>query len=58
VVACIGPVTASTASDAGLRVGVSADPYTVPSLVEAISRHFGAGEGAARTAPSTRGEES
>ncbi len=57
-VACIGPVTAATAVEAGLRVAVSADPYTVPSLVEAISRHFGAEAGATRATRVVRGEES
>lgn len=35
--ACIGPITAATARDAGLRVVVSADTYTIPGLVDALS---------------------
>lgn len=36
VVACIGPVTAATARDAGLRVDVIADAFTVEGLVRAL----------------------
>ncbi|MFM8409051.1 MAG: uroporphyrinogen-III C-methyltransferase [Alphaproteobacteria bacterium] len=57
-VACIGPITAATAAEEGLSVSVSADPYTVPSLVAAIARHFGAGTAAERPRSSARGEES
>lgn len=57
-IACIGPVTAATAAGEGLDVAVSADPYTVPSLVEAIARHFGAGLGVTRARPGAREEES
>ena len=35
-VACIGPVTAATAIEAGLTVDVVADPHTVPGLVDAL----------------------
>jgi uroporphyrinogen III methyltransferase/synthase len=35
-VACIGPITAATARDAGLRVDVVPDKYTIPALVEAL----------------------
>ena len=37
-VACIGPITARTARDLGLRVDVMADEHTVEGLVEALSR--------------------
>lgn len=37
-VACIGPITARTAWDLGLRVDVVADEHTVEGLVEALSR--------------------
>jgi uroporphyrinogen III methyltransferase/synthase len=37
-VACIGPVTADAARDAGLAVASVADPYTTEGLVEAIVR--------------------
>ena len=35
-VACIGPVTAEAARDAGVRVDIVAETYTVPGLVEAL----------------------
>jgi uroporphyrinogen III methyltransferase / synthase len=40
VVACIGPITASTAKEYGLTVSVMPAENTVPSLAEAIVRHF------------------
>jgi uroporphyrinogen III methyltransferase/synthase len=39
-VACIGPVTAETAENLGLTVGISAETYTIPGLVDAIVRHY------------------
>ena len=39
IVACIGPQTAKTAEEHGLRVDVLADESTVPSLVESLARH-------------------
>jgi uroporphyrinogen III methyltransferase/synthase len=41
-VACIGPVTADAARAAGLPVDVLAEAATLPALVEALERHFGA----------------
>jgi len=38
---CIGPITAGTASDAGLRVAAVAHEYTSDGLVAALIRHFG-----------------
>lgn len=38
-VACIGPITAATAKDAGLTVHVMAQENTIPALAEAIVRH-------------------
>ena len=35
-VACIGPITAATAKDNGLRVDVVPDTYTIPALVDAV----------------------
>ena len=35
-VACIGPITAKTARDHGLRVDTEADEYTIPGLVNAV----------------------
>lgn len=40
VVAAIGPVTAQTAQDLGLNVGMVADEHTIPGLVEALESHF------------------
>ena len=39
-VACIGPVTAGTARDYGLTVGLEAAEFTIDKLVEAIVKHF------------------
>ena len=39
IVACIGPQTAKTAEEHGLRVDVLAEESTVPSLVESLARH-------------------
>jgi uroporphyrinogen III methyltransferase / synthase len=43
LVACIGPVTAATARDCGLEVGVVADTYTIPGLVLALRTALGPG---------------
>lgn len=40
-VACIGPVTAQTAEELGLKVDVIAGEYTVAGLVTAIAARFG-----------------
>jgi uroporphyrinogen-III synthase len=40
VVACIGPVTASTARDAGLTVDVVAAEHTIDGLIAALVEHF------------------
>jgi uroporphyrinogen III methyltransferase/synthase len=47
-IACIGPITAATAREAGLRVDVTPHEYTVPALAAAIVAHFGAGDDATR----------
>lgn len=39
-VACIGPITADTAKDAGLEPDVVAEDYTVEGLVEALIKYF------------------
>jgi uroporphyrinogen III methyltransferase / synthase len=39
IVACIGPKTAETAVEFGLRVDVKPDTADVPSLVEALASH-------------------
>ena len=40
VVAAIGPITAATAAEHGLRVTVVPDEYTIPALADAIAGHF------------------
>ena len=45
VAAVIGPVTAATARELGLRVEVEATEYTVPGLVDALARYYGEGGG-------------
>jgi uroporphyrinogen III methyltransferase/synthase len=39
-VACIGPITAAAATEAGYQVTVEAEEYTIPGLVGALCRHF------------------
>ncbi len=41
VVACIGPVTAATARDAGIEVSVVASEHTVPGLLRALVDRLG-----------------
>jgi uroporphyrinogen III methyltransferase/synthase len=43
-VACIGPVTAQTARERGLRVDVEAETHSIPGLVAALERHYTHGE--------------
>ncbi|MCH8089526.1 MAG: uroporphyrinogen-III C-methyltransferase [Chloroflexi bacterium] len=38
-IACIGPVTAATAEEVGLKVDVVASDHTIPGLVEELVRH-------------------
>jgi uroporphyrinogen III methyltransferase/synthase len=40
LIACIGPVTARTAREAGLEVAVEAKEHTIPGLVAALVEHF------------------
>jgi uroporphyrinogen III methyltransferase/synthase len=42
-VACIGPVTARTAEEHGLTVGILPTENTVPALAHAIVRHYSEG---------------
>lgn len=42
VVACIGPITAETAREAGLEAQVVAEDYTVEGLVEALIKFYAA----------------
>ncbi|MCF8719612.1 uroporphyrinogen-III C-methyltransferase [Nitrospina gracilis] len=39
-VACIGPITAKTATDLGLPVHLTADTYTVSGLIQAMEDYF------------------
>ena len=39
-IACIGPITAKTAQDAGLKVDIMPEQYTVSSLLDAIEIFF------------------
>ncbi len=43
LIACIGPITAETARELGLRVDIMAAEYTVEGLVEALKAHFEGG---------------
>ena len=45
VVACIGPITAATAREQGIRVDVVAKRQTVDGLVESLIDHFESGRG-------------
>lgn len=47
--ACIGPITAQTAREAGLQVVVQAREFTVPGLVEALVEYFTTGAGCGRS---------
>jgi uroporphyrinogen III methyltransferase/synthase len=40
LIACIGPVTARTARQAGLEVGVESEEHTIPGLVAALRTHY------------------
>ena len=40
VVACIGPVTAQTAIEAGLEVAITAREHTIPGLVAAMEEYY------------------
>jgi uroporphyrinogen-III synthase len=40
LIACIGPKTAQVAKEAGFRVDIVADSYTMEGLVQAIASHF------------------
>ncbi len=39
-IACIGPVTAKTAREAGLEVQIEPSTHTIPALVEALKAHY------------------
>jgi uroporphyrinogen III methyltransferase/synthase len=39
-IACIGPVTARTAKESGLKVRIQPKQYTIPALTRAIAEYF------------------
>ncbi len=41
IVACIGPITAAAARECGLSVGLVAETYTIPGLVDALRGRLG-----------------
>ena len=43
-VACIGPVTAKAAYDAGMKTDIMQEPYTMPGMVEAVIDFYGKAE--------------
>jgi len=45
LVACIGPITAKTARELGLRVDVEAEEHTIPGMVRAIRERMEHGRG-------------
>ena len=44
LIACIGPITASTARELGLRVDIMASEYTMTGLVSAVVEYFSANQ--------------
>lgn len=40
VIACIGPITAKTASDLGIKTDIMPSRYTIPDLAEAVVGYF------------------
>ena len=49
--AVIGPVTAATARELGVAVRIEAETYTIPGLVDALTRYFGRDAGSGRREP-------
>jgi len=39
-IAAIGPITAKTVTDSGLKVDVQPPIYTIPELIQAIVRYY------------------
>lgn len=39
-IACIGPITAATAREMGLKVDIVSEEHTIPGMVEAIEEYF------------------
>ncbi len=48
LIACIGPVTAATARDMGLRVDIEAEEHTVEGLAQSLITHFSTTENTER----------
>lgn len=48
LIACIGPVTAGTARDLGLRVDLEAEEHTVDGLVDALTDYFSQGRSSSK----------
>ena len=48
-IACIGPITAKTARELGLRVDLQAEDHTVEGLVESLASHFSTRENTKKT---------
>ena len=44
VIACIGDITATTATDYGLHVKIQPEQFTIPSLARAIAAYFSANQ--------------
>lgn len=44
IIGCIGPITAQTAIDSGLRVDIVSREFTIPGLVDAIVKYYEAAE--------------
>ncbi len=43
-IAAIGPITAKTVTDSGLKVDVQPEQHTIPAMIEAIVAYYGAGK--------------
>ncbi|MCI0842120.1 MAG: uroporphyrinogen-III synthase, partial [Chloroflexi bacterium] len=39
-IACIGPITAATARELGLKVDIVSERHTIPGMVQAIEEYF------------------
>jgi len=51
-VAAIGPITAATAAEYGLRTDIMPTEYTIPALARAIAQHFSRPGGSRLAIPS------
>ncbi len=54
-IACIGPITAQTATERGIKVHLQPEQYTIPSLTKAIADYFSVSPPPLRTNFSKRG---